>query len=197
MKASLFTSRLMTLVFVLSLLALDFSPVSAATVQVSSLSATTLARSGRLRIFGTGFGTSGQVLIDGQPALIADWADTLIVAYVPETARLATVTVQVVTPGGSSNTVSLTVTTRQGNGRVKWRFQHSGMYTVVRPAVEPGWRTEVDRARRRQRTRRRLRWDDLHRFRVGDPGIQPEWDAQVGVHAEPSGDDFAGAECWT
>ncbi|HSJ85828.1 MAG TPA: PQQ-binding-like beta-propeller repeat protein [Anaerolineales bacterium] len=137
MKASLFTSRLMTLVFVLSLLALDFSPVSAATVQVSSLSATTLARSGRLRIFGTGFGTSGQVLIDGQPALIADWADTLIVAYVPETARLATVTVQVVTPGGSSNTVSLTVTTRQGNGRVKWRFQHSGMYTVVRPAVGP------------------------------------------------------------
>jgi len=33
--------------------------------------------------------------------------------------------------------VSLTVTTRQSNGRVKWHFQHSGMYTVVRPAVGP------------------------------------------------------------
>jgi len=137
MKASLFTSRLMMLVFVLSLLALNVSPVSADTVQITSLSATTLARSGRLRIFGTGFGSDGQVLIDGQPAPIADWADTLIVAYVPETARLAAVTVQVLTPGGNSNTVSLTVTTRQSNGRVKWRFQHSDMYTVVRPAVGP------------------------------------------------------------
>ena len=137
MKASLFTSRLMTLVCVFFLLTLNVSPVSADTLQISSLSATTLARSGRLRIFGTGFGTDGQVLIDGQPAPIADWADTLIVAYVPETARLAAVTVQVITPAGNSNTVSLTVTTRQSNGRVKWRFQHSDMYTVVRPAVGP------------------------------------------------------------
>ncbi|HEX5838302.1 MAG TPA: PQQ-binding-like beta-propeller repeat protein [Anaerolineales bacterium] len=137
MKASLFINRLMAVVFVLSLLALNVSPVSAATVQITSLSASTLARSGRLRIFGSGFGTQGQVLIDGQPSPIADWADTLIVAYVPETARLAAVTVQVLTPGGNSNTVSLTVTTRQSNGRVTWRFQHSGMYTVVRPAVGP------------------------------------------------------------
>lgn len=77
------------------------------------------------------------MLIDGQPSPIADWTDTLIVAYVPETARLATVTVQVVTAGGSSNAVSLTVTTRQSTGRVKWRFQYSGMYTVVRPALGP------------------------------------------------------------
>ena len=137
MKPNRLRSQLMKLVFVLILLALNFSPVSAATVQINSLSATTLARSGRLRIFGTGFGTDGQVLVDGQPSPIADWTDTLIVAYVPETARLAQVTVQVITSGGSSNTVSLTVTTRQSNDRVKWRFQHSGMYTVVRPAVGP------------------------------------------------------------
>jgi hypothetical protein len=127
----------MAVVFALSLLALNFSPVSAATVQITSLSAGTLARSGRLRIFGSGFGTEGQVLIDGQPAPIADWADGLIVAYVPETARLTAVTVQVLTPGGNSNTLSLTVTARQGSGRVKWRFQHSDMYTEVRPAVGP------------------------------------------------------------
>ncbi len=137
MKARLFTSRVITMVFVLSLFGFSVSPVSAATVQITSLSATTLERSGRLRIFGAGFGVDGQVLIDGQPSPIADWADNLIVAYVPEPARLAAVTVQVVTPGGSSNTVSLNVTARESNGRVKWRFQHSGMYTVVRPAVGP------------------------------------------------------------
>src|SRR6185503_7116558 len=137
MKPNLLRSQLMKLVFVLTLLALNFSPVSAATVQINSLSATTLARSGRLRIFGIGFGTDGQVLIDGQPSPIADWTDTLIVAYVPETARLAQVAVQVITSGGNSNMVNLTVTTRQSNDRVKWRFQHSGMYTVVRPAVGP------------------------------------------------------------
>ena len=137
MKPNLLRSQLMKLVFILTLLALNFSAVSAATVQIDSLSAATLARSGRLRIFGTGFGTDGQVLIDGQPSPIADWTDTLIVAYVPETARLAQVAVQVITSGGNSNMVNLTVTTRQSNDRVKWRFQHSGMYTVVRPAVGP------------------------------------------------------------
>jgi putative pyrroloquinoline-quinone-binding quinoprotein/IPT/TIG domain-containing protein len=137
MKPNLLGMRFMTLVFSLSLLALNLSPVAAATLQITSLSATTLERSGRLRIFGTGFGTAGQVLIDGQAAPIADWADSLIVAYVPETAPIGHVSVQVVTPGGSSNSESLTVTTRQSDGRVKWRFQHSGMYTVVRPAVGP------------------------------------------------------------
>ena len=139
MKPNPLSSRLMTLVFALSLLALNFSPVAAATPHITSLSDTTLARSGRLRIFGTGFGTDGQVLIDGQPAPIADRADTLIVAYVPETAQLAAVTVQVVTSGGSSNTMSLTVTTRQSDGRVKWRFQHSGLTQRV-VAGDPGRR---------------------------------------------------------
>src|SRR5215207_684334 len=136
MKPKLFTSQLITSVIALTLLAMNFFPVAAAP-QITSLSATTLARSGRLQIFGTGFGTDGQILIDGQPSPIADWADTLIVAYVPETAQLGTVTVQVVTAGWNSNTVNLTVTTRQSDGRVKWRFQHSGMYTEVRPAVGP------------------------------------------------------------
>jgi hypothetical protein len=137
MKSNISRSLLLTLVIALSLLALNFTPAVANSVQINSLSATTVARSGRLRIFGTGFGTNGQVLIDSQPAPIANWTDTLIVAYVPETAQLAAVPVQVVTSAGSSNTVSLTVTTRQSDGRVKWRFQHSGSYTVVRPAIAP------------------------------------------------------------
>ena len=100
--------RVVTFIMVLALLALDFSQAAAAAPQITSLSSTTLARSGRLRIFGSTFGTtSGQVLIDGRVAPIADWTDIEIIAYVPETATLASVPVQVVTSGGSSNTVSL------------------------------------------------------------------------------------------
>jgi hypothetical protein len=137
MKTKSLSSLLLTLVLALFLLALNSTAVVAGAVQITGLSDTTLARSGRLRIFGTGFGADGQMLIDGKPAPIADWTDTLIVAYVPETTQLGSVTVQVINSGGSSNTVNLTVTTRQSDDRVKWRFQHSGSYTVVRPAVAP------------------------------------------------------------
>ena len=92
-KPKLLSNPLMTLVFVFSLLTLSLSQLAATTSQITSLSATTLARSGRLRIFGTGFGADGQVLINGQPSPIADWADTLFVAYVPETAQIGAATV--------------------------------------------------------------------------------------------------------
>ena len=87
---------------------------------ISSLSATTLPRSGFLEIFGSNLGgNSGQVLIDGVPALVASWESTRIVAYVPEAARLTIVPVQVVNASGQpSNTVDLTVTARVANGRV-------------------------------------------------------------------------------
>lgn len=114
-----------------------FSDVVAASPQISSLSPATQTRSGRLRIFGAGFGSDGQVVVDGLQAPVADWADTQIVAYVPEGSTLGSVAVQVVSAGGTSNAVTLQVTARQADGRVKWRFQHSGSYTVVRPTVSP------------------------------------------------------------
>ena len=55
MKLNPLNNHLMKLLLVLSLLALNVSQVSAGTIQITSLSASTLARSGRLRIFGTGF----------------------------------------------------------------------------------------------------------------------------------------------
>ena len=80
---------------------------------ISSLSANTLDRSGYLEILGSNFGGSGQVLIDGISAPVASWESTRIVAYVPETARLTTVPVQVVNDSGQpSNTLNLTVTAR-------------------------------------------------------------------------------------
>ena len=103
--------------------------------QISSLSATTLARSGYLEIFGSNFGSSGTVLIDGIAAFTANWESTRIVAYVPEAATLATVPVQVFNNSGPSNIVNLTVTARQPSGRVNWRFRMDGPYAEVRPVI--------------------------------------------------------------
>ena len=94
--------------------------------QITALSDTTLPRSGRLLIFGSGFGASqgtGEVLIDGMEAIATKWMETEIHAYVPEVATPAAVPVQVVTPGGSSNTITLQVTLRQPDERIQWRFQ--------------------------------------------------------------------------
>jgi hypothetical protein len=128
---------LLVILVLLALFSVDISEAFAAAPQITSLSPATVTRSGRLRIFGNAFGFDGQVLIDGKAAPIADWTDSLIVAYVPETSALGTVTVQVVNSGGSSNLSTIQVTARQAVGRVLWRFQHNGDYTVVRPAVAP------------------------------------------------------------
>lgn len=106
--------------------------------QISSLSATSLPRSGYLEISGSNFGGSGQALIDGLAAPVADWQGTRIVAYVPEAARLASVTVQVINASGHpSNTLSLNVTTRPSDGRVRWRFRMNGPYALARPVIGP------------------------------------------------------------
>jgi len=106
--------------------------------QITALSATTLERSGYLEITGTGFGTDGSVLIGGLNAPVADWQSTKIVAYVPEASALASVPVQVVnTLGEKSNSLNLTITARQADGRVNWRFRQDGPYSKVRPVIGP------------------------------------------------------------
>jgi hypothetical protein len=105
---------------------------------IDSLSATTLSRSGFLEIFGSNFGGDGTVFIGGSAAQVADWTSTRIVAYIPESAPLSTVTVKVVTAGGTSNIKPLTVTTRPpAAGHVNWRFRMDGPYSEVRVAVGP------------------------------------------------------------
>ena len=105
---------------------------------ITSLSETTLPRSGFLEIFGSNFGGDGTVLIGGISAPVADWSSTRIVAYVPENAPLAALPVQVVNGAGSSNTVPLTVTTRPAAAdHVNWRFRMNGPYSFVRPAIAP------------------------------------------------------------
>ncbi|HEU0292450.1 MAG TPA: hypothetical protein VFR47_06925 [Anaerolineales bacterium] len=108
--------------------------------RIDSLSAASLDRSGRLRIFGANFGGiqgSSNVFIGGIKSFVSRWSDTVITAYVPETAALGTDPVQVVSAAGTSNTASLNVTARQPNGPARWRFQMDAMYGVPRPAVGP------------------------------------------------------------
>src|SRR4029079_17487499 len=93
---------------------------------ISSLSSSTLPRSGRLLVTGTGFGAvqgASTLSIDGRTAFVTRWSDTLVVGYVPEATDVGPVGVQVVVDGAGSNVAPLTVTLRQSSGRVKWRFQ--------------------------------------------------------------------------
>lgn len=126
-------------VFLTTFLCLLVSSAAAAQPSISSLSASTLSRSGRLLIQGSGFGAeqgTSQVQIGGLNALVTRWSDTLIAAYVPESAPTGAATVRVIA-GVASNTAVLSVTLRQPNGRVKWRFQADADYIYQRPAVGP------------------------------------------------------------
>jgi hypothetical protein len=107
---------------------------------ITSLSASTLSRSGRLLVSGTGFGAtqaSSTLTIGGLAAPVTRWSDTLVVGYVPEGTALGSAGVQVVVSGVASNALPLSVTLRQSNGRVRWRFQVDAQYGYLyeRPAV--------------------------------------------------------------
>jgi hypothetical protein len=118
--------------------AFDLYGTVTAAGHIDALSAPSLPRSGYLEIFGTNFGGSGSVQIDGLEAPVADWDDGRIVAYVPEATALGAASVQVTNATGQpSNSVSLQVTTRQADGRVQWRFRMDGPYAQVRPVIGP------------------------------------------------------------
>jgi hypothetical protein len=105
---------------------------SAATAQeVGSIVPDPADRSGRVVILGAGFGegVDSFVLIDDLPAIATTWLPGEIHAYVPEAAALGPVEVRVVTPEGASDPVPLTVTSRQPEGRILWRFQTDGALT--------------------------------------------------------------------
>jgi hypothetical protein len=104
---------------------------------ITSLSADTLTRSGRLKITGSGFGvTPGMVRIGGISAPVTSWSDTSITAYVGELTGTGNVNVQVSATTGNSNLVPLNVTLRPtANGRVLWRFPVDAQYISGRPGI--------------------------------------------------------------
>jgi outer membrane protein assembly factor BamB len=104
---------------------------------ITGVSRTELARSGRVAILGTGFGTEGEVIIAGVNAWTSTWTDTRVVAYVPETAPLGAAPLRVDVGGDRSNEIVLTVTARQPDGRIRWTFETDGDEQWWRPAVAP------------------------------------------------------------
>ncbi len=107
---------------------------------INSLSSQEITRSGRLKIFGTNFGTGGsesRVLIDGYEAIVTRWSQNQINAYIPELANTGQVSVQIFTPHGSSNIMYLNVKDRQQAGRVKWIFEADCDNLWFRPAIGP------------------------------------------------------------
>jgi len=107
---------------------------------ITTLSNTTGERSSRLLITGSGFGVirgTGHVAISGITAPVTRWSDTMIAAYIPETAPVGTLNVQVFASQGlSSNLMPLDVTMRGSQGdHIRWRFQADADYIQSRPAV--------------------------------------------------------------
>ncbi len=116
------------------------SALAGATPRLSTISPSTSARSGRLELFGSGFGATqgtSQVLIDGLSAIATTWSDAEIHAYVPEGASLGPVPVQIITVAGASNALTLNVIMRQQNGRIQWQFQTDRWMTRQFVAVAP------------------------------------------------------------
>jgi hypothetical protein len=80
---------------------------------------------------------SGHVRIGGVVTPVTRWSDTLLAAYVPETAPIGTRNVQVFDSHGfASNTMPVDVTVRSSQGaHIRWRFQADADYIQARPAV--------------------------------------------------------------
>ena len=108
---------------------------------VDSLSTADLPRSGRLRIFGSGFGAmrgDGRVEVAGQAVPLTTWSDTEIHAYIPGDAPLGAATLSVVAGGIPSNGLPVQILPIEpGSEHVRWRFRADSALILHRPAIAP------------------------------------------------------------
>src|SRR3712207_3389196 len=102
------------------------------------VTAASAERSGRVVITGSGFGSPGSIAIGGASAHWTRWTDTAITAYVPESALLGAVTVQILSLEGGEASAPIEVKERPPAGdRVLWRFQVTAPWGPIRSAVAP------------------------------------------------------------
>ncbi len=81
--------------------------------------------SARLRITGDGFGETqggGQVLINNVQAIVTQWSNGQIVAYVPEQTAIGQAELVVENDAGQTDGMNIEVQPRESDGNVKWRF---------------------------------------------------------------------------
>lgn len=116
----------------------------AAAPQVMSLSATSVPQSGRVRIFGEGFGPppasspDARVEIGGVAVATARWSDSAISAYITDAVPVGPTTLRVVTSEGASAALPLTVEPLPAaTDKVAWKFQVDGVAIRHRVGVGP------------------------------------------------------------
>ena len=91
------------------------TPADAA-VLIGGISPSAVARSGRLIISGTGFGTiqgPGQVLVDGVPAPVTHWSDSAITAYILGSTPLGSASLSITNGVGESSSFPIEVLARE------------------------------------------------------------------------------------
>lgn len=114
-------------------------PGSPTPAQILSVTSHPITPSARLEIAGDSFGNaqgSGIVSIGEHDAIVMQWTNTMIVAYIPEVVPPGDTTLTVVTDNGDNDTVGVTIHPRSGNGHVKWRFAVDADYMSHRPGVD-------------------------------------------------------------
>ncbi len=117
-------------------IALLVAPVLAGGPVIDSINRPVADRSERLEILGGGFGEArGEVRVDGFEALIAQWADDSIIAYVPERSNLGATSLEVFDQSANSDVVGIVIRARRPNGRERWRFAVEGDYMLHSPGA--------------------------------------------------------------
>jgi len=113
---------------------------------VDSVDPATVTPSDQIVVNGSGFGPpgNGELLINGQPAIITTWAATQIIGYVPESVAAGQAELIVTNLNISSDPFALTIVDREPIGRLLWVFEGAGDYSVKRPAIAPDGTVYVD-----------------------------------------------------
>jgi hypothetical protein len=106
--------------------------------RIDALSVSSAMHSGLVMVRGKNFGDSSKTIvkIGGIDAPFVRISETEIAAYVPETAKSGTQSLEVSTDSAESNSLTINVEQRPAQvGRVRWRFQLASQYAEHRPVI--------------------------------------------------------------
>ncbi len=106
--------------------------------QIFSITPGAANPSGRIRIDGDGFGAEqGGVMVSGMEAIVTQWTDDTIIAYVSEQTPPGAVAVEIILDQQVVAAAEITVEPRASDGQFKWRFAVDADFMIHRPGVGP------------------------------------------------------------